>query len=125
MAPRDYHKLSHSDALKVLQDENAREAYLDGLALIDDFICGFGPDPVPARNPDVDDIRKDLTGVAKALSGQASLANNVNTNSVVAQELRKEAERLGAMGEGTFVENAIGRFRNGLLDQYRGIISTY
>jgi len=118
-----YRKLDTTDFGTVLRDEDARELFLDGLALIDDFLCDLLPEPIPQRNSDIGEIRDDLNGIIGHLKGNRPLAENLEENSVTGQHLRSEALRLRPIGESGGVDDAISRFRNSLVDQFTAIIA--
>ncbi|MBI1929114.1 hypothetical protein HYR99_33315, partial [Candidatus Poribacteria bacterium] len=97
---RKFVKLSASDFIQMIQDEDICEMYLDALALIDDFLCAFVSNREPPREKDASSIVKEINAIQAATSSHQAIQQNIRENLDIVQDLRAEALKVRASNQG-------------------------
>jgi len=105
-------------------NSHIREAFLDGLVLIDDLLCEFA---VPSRHSrfDENDIQIRLTEVDRSLKAEPSIQKCVSADATIALQLRGVAIRLRDSGEPISPLAIINRFLEDVAEAYSDIAGAY
>ncbi len=121
-----FQHLSTSDFADVAQDRGDCDAYLDGLALIDDLVCQFGSVSRHPRFADEDDVNNRLNDVYRRLPNRQNVFQCLRNNAAAAQSLRRDMLQLRGYHEpNKIIEAMIIQFLGELAAAYGDMAKAY
>lgn len=102
------------------KDGQLYEKYVDSLMLIHDMLCDFSSTQAQSRFT-VEEINQGIQRLLDdpLVKNHPSIRKNALTNYKIAQEIRKEGERVQGIDSAFDVEEGVTNFLDGLMRMYR------